>query len=228
MSTLFTIDFETNDLTQFDSVATDGGDLSVTAAAKMHGTYGMQALIDDANEIYGIVSITKSVTFRMRMYFDPNGVTIDDGDGFRLIYFQKAGGSYDNIFMLRLQYTTAGGYELNLRPLKDIDTTFGNDYCTITDAPHCVEIKIVRATDSGSVDGTAQWWVDGVDQGTMTAIDNFNQMGDYNWTLFVGAMGVSASGTSGTIFFDDIVANDDGSEIGQIVTAKPMVYYAQL
>jgi hypothetical protein len=46
---IFSDGFESGDFSAWSSATTDGGDLSVTSAAALAGSYGMQALIDDTN-----------------------------------------------------------------------------------------------------------------------------------------------------------------------------------
>src|SRR3990167_10886063 len=58
------------------------------------------------------------------------------------------------------------------------------------------------------------WWVDGVDQGTLTGLDNYNLMADLSFLFRVGATTGIDAGTSGTFYLDELVANDDGSVIG--------------
>jgi hypothetical protein len=224
MTTLFTIDLETNDLSQFTSSSTDGGHLSVAAGAALHGTYGMSALVADTNAMYGLKTVTQVANIRYRFYFDPNSIAMTDSTGIALLSLTKDGGSYWSFNDFYLNYFTATGFRLDVLVRKDLDTTHATDTCNVSDAPHCVEVNLVRAATSVSADGTFQWWVDGVDQGTMTGIDNYNTMIDQNWYFLLGVMAVPA-GASGTIYFDDFTANDTGAAIGLIITSAAVPVY---
>jgi hypothetical protein len=224
MTTLFTIDLETNDLSQFTSSSTDGGHLSVAAGAALHGTYGMSALVADANAMYGLKTVTQVANIRYRFYFDPNSIAMTDSTSIVLLSLAKDGGSYWSFNDLFLNYFTATGFRLDVLVRKDLDTTHATDTCNVSDAPHCVEVNLVRAATSVSADGTFQWWVDGADQGTMTGIDNYNTMIDQNWYFLLGVMAVPA-GASGTIYFDDFTANDTGAAIGLIITSAAVPVY---
>jgi hypothetical protein len=224
MTTLFTIDLETNDLSQFTSSSTDGGHLSVAAGAALHGTYGMSALVADTNAMYGVKEVTQVANIRFRFYFDPNSISIPNTTGLQILGLNKGGGSFWTFTEFVLNYYTATGYQLFVRVRADIDVTHATDTLDITDVPHCVEANLVRATTAISADGTFQWWVDGVDQGTMTGIDNYNTMIDQNWNMFLGPQGIPAS-AAGTIYFDDFTANDTGAAIGLITTSAAVPVY---
>jgi len=134
------------------------------------------------------------------------------GDDFYFNRLIQGGGSYSNIYYFFLRKET-GGYKIALNAYSDTGAKVVNDDASLSDAPHYVEIYITQATNSTSNDGTVQWWLDGVDQGTVASIDNYNRMSDQNWIAFLGAASLDA-GTSGTIFFDDFVVNNDGGAIG--------------
>jgi len=101
----------------------------------------------------------------------------------------------------------------------DTGTSFSG-YKDITDAPHYVEIHYVRATDVGSSDGTCQWWIDGVSQDTFTNLDNYDVFAQLQH-LQMGLIYGTLTGASGTYYLDELVVNDDGSEIGPLATTAP-------
>lgn len=221
MSVLFNIDHSTGDLSQYTSTVTDSGDLSVTSGAALAGTnYGLSCLIDDTTAIFGRIHLAGAVTqTRLRFYFDPNSLTMANNNTFILAYFAQNGGSFLRTWYLDFRYLSATGYRLILRGLTDGGSVPVNDVCDISDAPHYIEIHSVRAATDVSADGTLQWWVDGVDQGTFTGIDNYNLFADYNGRFIVGATADLDTGTSGTFYLDEFKANDDGSVIGPVGAA---------
>jgi hypothetical protein len=219
MTTIINITHEVGDLTEYSSTATDGGNLSVTAGAAMVGTRGLAALINDTTTLEAFKDVTKASKLRYRLYFDPNTLTMASGDSFSVVRILQNGGGYSTIQTITLGWSSGGGYVLymNLRNDANAVTT---DSCSITDAPHYIEVYETIATGVAANDGTFQWWVDGADQGAVTGIDNYNRMGDQNWSVILTATGMAA-GTSGTLFFDDLKANDDGGTIGAEVTFSP-------
>ncbi|MFC1647242.1 DUF2341 domain-containing protein [Patescibacteria group bacterium] len=217
------IDHDEGNLDEYTSTVTDGDDLIASHRSAMGGTvYGMSANINDGNQLAANYAQDKSVTFRYRFYVDPNSVTMSDGDEFSLHWVKQHGGSYLGITQVALKYTTASGYQLNFNWYDDGGWA-GNDLASITDEPHYVEVKIVWATNSGSSDGSYQWWVDGVDQGAQSNIDNFDRINDYaNYWCQLGMIDGRDSGTSGEIYFDEFVANSDSDEIGEGLTDYPV------
>lgn len=217
LGTIIDIDHETGDLSQYTSSVTDGGDLSVAAGAALAGTgYGLSCLIDDTTSIYGLKTFNKAATLRLRFYIDPNTLTMADNDIFETCRIGQAGGSYSILSSIELKYVTGTGYILQFRAYNDANAATP-DTCNITDAPHYVEALIVRAATDVSADGTAQWWVDGVNQGTVTGIDNYNRMEDQNMRVILGPCSGIDVGTSGTLFLDELIINNDGSEIGPVI-----------
>lgn len=230
MAVVIDIDHETGDLTQYTSTVTDSGDLSVAAGAALAVTsYGLSCLLDDATAIYGIKSIASFVSqLRGRFYIDPNSLTMADSDSFEIFRWGQNGGSFSLIVAIYLIYTTATGYQLNIRAYNDAGGLYLNDTNNISDASHYVEFHVVKAATDVSSDGTAEWWIDGVSQGAASGADNYNRIGDYVTRCLIGAISNIDVSTSGTFYLDELIVNDDGSEIGQVVTGTtmpPKYYY---
>ena len=80
----FSADLETGDLSQFDNTTTDGGDLSADAAATKDGSYGLQAVIDDTNSLYGRFNFNNKSQIRGGFWLNPNSVTMGGGEGFSI------------------------------------------------------------------------------------------------------------------------------------------------
>lgn len=216
MAVIHNFQFETGDLTESAGPhAIDAGNLSAQTAAVLNGTYGLSAVINDLNVLQFRYDLTKSTTYRFRFYFDPNTVTISDTNSIGIYKMIQGGGSFSTIIYINLNLTSSQ-YYFALKGYNDAGTDVVNDTCAISDAPHYIEVKAVQAVSSVSSDGSYQWWVDGVDQGTVTGVDNFNFMSDQNWRTYLQAENIPAS-TSGTIYFDSWKANDDGGLIGAFV-----------
>ena len=103
-----------------------------------------------------------------------------NSDSFFTINLMQSASPFSNIFRASLKYTTAFGYAIAVVGKNDADTNVMDDTNPITDATHYVEVLAVKATSDVSSDGSYQWWVDGIDQGTVTGVDNYNIMTDQN------------------------------------------------
>lgn len=202
----FIVDLEEGDLTDFDSTVTDGGDLSAHADAANEGSYGLKAVIDDTNAIYGKKEFDNKSRLRAGFYFDPNGLAMDPGDTFRILV---DGTSSDYYLML----SEASPYELTLSVRLDDDSWSTTAAVAVSDASHWIEIDCYIS--SGANDGFCKLWVDsdvtGAPDAQNTGLNNDTK--DFD-DLRVGAVvGLDVS-TFGTIYFDYICANDDGASIG--------------
>jgi len=221
MTTLFTIDLETGDLSQFDATAIDGGDLSASGTAALNGSYGLLFNIDDTNFIYGRKNITKQTTFHFGMRFDPNSITMSTGDSFAFMaLLQQGSANYIAEFDLN---KTSLGYNLSINVGDDSNPNpIHNFTISLTDEPHTIELTCIQATNSSSSDGSYIWYLDGAIQYTWTGLDNYNRMFDANWYCYIAANYLDA-GTSGTFYIDDIIGNDDATAIFTRVTATGFV-----
>jgi hypothetical protein len=218
---LFDIGHESGGFSEYTSSSVDGGDLSISTAAALNDSqYGLSALIDDTTTINAIKNITKASSLRLRFYFDPNSVSMATSNRFTINKTYQNGGSYSTIGALSY-YNSSGTYKLAVDANDDAGSYPVYAEVSVTDAPHYIEFFATRATTSSSNDGTYTWWVDGVNQGMATGIDNYNLMADYDWQTWLGVEGADV-GTSGTIYFDDLTSNTDGTSIGPVLTDFPV------
>ena len=213
MTELFNVTHDANNLNEYDSTVTDGGDLSTGTPGLASTTARMEAFIDDTTDIYGQIGATKTTQARWRFYVDINTLSIPANDELAMCSFLQDT-TESPILAVMLNYTVADGYRFFITG--DDDNGAWNIFDitgTVTDNAHYIEVHEVRATNAGSNDGTVQWWVDGVDQGTQTGLDIYNILNDYDWLLRLGAMSIPDT-TSGTLYLDEFKANNDGGQIG--------------
>jgi len=213
MSVIANVDFETNNLNVFTGGTSDAdGDMTIQAAAALCGTnYGLQVVIDDTNAAYGSVGNLNSTTgkARARFYIDPNSPTFDTSEDVKVAAFRNTSAAFLAFVSLLKTgsnwYIAAGAYN-------DASSFTAATSIAITDAPHCVEFYLQRATNATSNDGRFDVWVDGTGQQSVTNIDNYDRF-DVMGYVRLGA--ISFSGTPlGTIYLDQLIVNDDGGEIG--------------
>ena len=208
---LFSINHNVGDLSEYDSSVTDGGDLSVTTAAALNGTAkGLSVTIDDATVIYGLKNFTWTTQYlRFRLYFDPNTVTMTNGDVFSIVDLQSSGGQESA--RVRLERTSST-YRITAGMRDDAGAYGTTPQQTISDAPHYIEVEFKRAATSVSVDGVTKLWIDGTLLSTVSNQDVFDVARPVK-ALIGAARGIDA-GTSGTVFIDEIVFRDGSVEIG--------------
>lgn len=213
MATLWDIDHETGDLSQYDSTVTDGGDLSVEAAAALAGTsWGLQCQVDDANDIYGQIASLDPGTgkFRFRFYIDPNSLSMPNNDMFHVSL------QYTNIapWLLCIVsfWRTAGVYVISFFPYDDAGPLASHTEI-LSDAEHYIEMYIEKETFDGGNDGRVRCWLDGVLKKDYVNVENFKVFQNMSVLRF-GSVVAMKTTTSGSFYLDQLKANDDGSEIG--------------
>ncbi|CAN5277940.1 hypothetical protein BH10PAT2_BH10PAT2_2980 [soil metagenome] len=146
-ATLFSSGFESGDFTGWSSSTTDGGDLSVTSGAKIHGTYGMRALINDTHAMYvNDGSPTAATSYRARFYLNPNSLSMADSTS--VTVFQPYNASFGSAYFVGLQYL-GGAYKIFYSVDQDSGTLYSSSY-TITNAPHNIELNWKASTGPGA------------------------------------------------------------------------------
>ncbi|MDD5086457.1 MAG: hypothetical protein PHV16_01765 [Candidatus Nanoarchaeia archaeon] len=208
--TVFSDGFESGDLSAWSSNVNDGGDLSASADAKIHGSYGLSCFIDDDTDIYVEDTTPSSETrYRVRFYFDPNGIAMDDGDIFVIATTYSS--EWTDAFRVHL-YKVGSDYTIGCDDATDAqDFSKVTSSYTITDEPHYIEVDWKASTGDGNNDGYLELYIDGVLKETLSDIDSDTL--NINRIRLGQAASLWMPGTSGTIHFDDFVSNNDGSPL---------------
>jgi hypothetical protein len=205
------ITFETGDLTQFDATTTPVGlnSIAASAASAMYGNFGMQANIVDQNAVTGKANQPNASRIRVGFFFDPNGLTMANGDKFRICGGGTAG---DSDYAVEVSYDGAD-YQVRI----DLETDGGwvdSAPFTITDAKHWIEIDCFVAANPGDNDGFGRLWVDVVDGTADTEVINQdNDTTDFDDVNLGAGDGIDV-GTSGIAYFDHLTWNVNGDRIG--------------
>lgn len=215
MSEIFNITHDANNLNEYDSTVTDAGDLSTSTPGLADTTAKMEALIDDTTPIYGDKTFSYTTRFlRIRLYVDPNNLTLPSGKAFAVLYLSASGPSTRAYVQLRYD---GSNYEIQAAYRDDSGTDRKTGAYDITNEEHYVEVLWARATGVTALDGYVSLWVDGALQETLGSLDIWNYSRPSS--ARIGAANWIDTGTSGTLHLDEIKANDDGSEIGPVVAA---------
>ena len=194
---IFADGFEGGNLSAWSSSSTDAGDLSVSPAAAMVGSQGLQAVIDDNNA----VSVTSDHPnaerrYRARFHFDPNSVSMASGNAHIIL----RGYSGSSTVALRVEFGfSSSGYQVRAGLVNDGSTWTETSWFTLTDAPHTIELDWRAAAAVGANDGGLTLWIDGVERQNLTGIDNDTRRID---RVLLGALASIDTGTRGTYYFD--------------------------
>ena len=193
---IFDDDFESGDLTAWDSSVTDSGDLAADAGADYWGDYGLKALIDDTTSIYVQDDTPDSDTrYRGRFYLDPNGLTFGASEVLDIFYGLD---STNEVFRVQIQ-DNSGTYQARIGVYTDSAAWTDGTWYDITDGWNAIEIEYQVSSIAGADDGHMTLWLDDTEKETLSSVDNDTYAID---SVRMGAMGVDAS-TSGSVYFDD-------------------------
>jgi hypothetical protein len=193
---IFADGFESGSLTAWTSSVTDRGDLSVSTSAALGGGQGLQALIDDNNNVYVNDDSPNSETrYRAHFYFDPNSIPMGVGNAH--LIFQGFSGT-TQVLQLELRFQ-ATGYELRALLANDAKGLISTNWIPLSDAPHAIELDWRASTAPGANNGGLTIWIDGVQQADLPGVDNDTCRVDQ---ARLGPSSGIDSGTRGTYFFD--------------------------
>lgn len=198
---IFSDGFESGDFSAWTLSTTDGGDLSVSAQAALVGSYGMKAVLDDNVSIYVTDwSPFDETRYRARFYFDPNTITMAANNAHYLFYALNR----DNVVVARLELRRYNNnYQVRAGVVNDGTSWSNSAWFTLTDALHKLEIDWRASSGPGANNGGITFWVDDVQRGSFTNIDNDTRKVDY---VRLGGVAGIDSGTRGTYYFDDFVS----------------------
>jgi K319L-like, PKD domain len=194
---IFADGFESGTLAAWSTATTGGGDLSVSAAAALVGTRGMQALINDNTAIYVTdTSPTAEPRYRVRFYFDPNSIAMAQGDTHLIFVGRNAG----TTTLLRVQFRWNGSqYQVRGGLISDGTTFTSTPWVGIADAPHAIELDWRASTAVGANNGGLTLWLDGSQLANLGGVDNDTRRID---AARLGAVSGIDNGTRGTSYFD--------------------------
>jgi hypothetical protein len=197
---IFADGVESAGLGAWSSAATGGGDLSVSPAAALVGTQGLQAVVDDTAGLFvQDDSPDDEGRYRARFWLDPNGFDPGESAGKRrtrvLLAFQDAPTRRLMAVVLR---RISGQYALMGRARRDDNSQANTGFFAITDAPHAVEVAWSQSSTPDANDGTLEMWIDGALVSSLTGLDNHASGIDF---VRLGALSVKTT-AAGTLFFD--------------------------
>jgi hypothetical protein len=194
---IFSDGFESGSLSAWSSSVTDGNNLSVSNAAGMVGSFGLQAVINDNNPLY-VVDETPSneQRYRARFYFDPNSITMKNGNA----HFIFMGYTTAGTTIFRVEFRFYGGeYLLRVGISRDNGTWINSSWSALSNTPHFIELDWQSANAPDANNGYLAFWIDGTQTANLTGVDNDTRRVEF---VRLGAITGIESGTRGTYYFD--------------------------
>jgi hypothetical protein len=195
-SLIFADGFESGTLGAWSGAVTDGSDLTVTAAAALVGTRGLQATVNDNNPLYVYDTRPANEThYRARFRFHPNGIAMADGDTHTLFAARQG-----NAEVFRLLFRRKGSnYQLRAQIRNDATTYTATSWYTIANAAQVIEIEWQAATTPGANNGALRLWLNGTLRQTLSGIDNDTRRVD---EVRLGPQAGIDNGTRGVMYLD--------------------------
>jgi Flp pilus assembly pilin Flp len=201
---IFADGFESGDTSAWSSSNTDGGDLSVSAAAALVGSRGMQIVVNDNNSVYvQDDSPDDAARYRARFYFDPNSISMSNGNA-HFIFVGYTGAATE---VLRVEFRrSANSYQLRAALRNDGSGWTNSSWFTISDDAHLIEVDWRASSGPGANSGGLTFWIDEVERADLTGIDNDTRRIEL---VRLGAVSGVDSGTRGTYYFDAFESRTD-------------------
>jgi len=199
---IFADGFESGSFSAWSSSVTNNGALSVSSAAAMVQTYGMRVGINKNTSIYATdTSPVNEARYRARFYFNPNGITMANGNAHYLFYGLTSGG----VVTVRVEFGWSGTSYRIRAALSNNSTTFTNSaWFNISNAPHYIEFDWQAAFAPGVSNGGLTLWIDGVQRANLTGISNDARRIE---SVRLGAVAGIDTGTRGATYIDAFQSN---------------------
>ncbi|MCC6456680.1 MAG: hypothetical protein IT328_17125 [Caldilineaceae bacterium] len=192
---IFANGFDTGNLAAWTASVTDGNDLSAIPAARLFGSHGLGATVDDNNAIY-VTDDTPAAEkrYRARFYFDPNSIRMSEGD----THFIFQGYSQNSAaFGVEFHYLE-GKYRLRSAARSDNGTWRYGAWYVISDEARHVEIDW-KAASVGGNNGYLTLWIENGKRDSIANLQNGTYQVDQ---VRLGAVADIDTGTRGQYYFD--------------------------
>ena len=162
----------------------------------------MRAAINNKTSTYVTDnSPVNEARYRARFYFNPNSVSISNGNAHYLLYGLTSSGAV----ALRVEFGRSGTNYRIRGGLSNNSTTFTDSAWTnISNAAHYIEFDWQAATSPGAANGSLTLWIDGVQRASIAGISNDTQRIE---SVRLGAVAGIDGGTRGTEYFDAFQSN---------------------
>jgi hypothetical protein len=192
---IFMDDFETGNLSTWDRVKDDSGDLIVHHEAVYQGEWGLKALIDDQTPIYALDRFPTPLNhYRARFYINLDSLIMFDEHSHPIFAGKDLDNQWD--FVVVLGKNKKSNYAIRVQALTDDGGRNSSGFSEIGSAGwHSIEIEWVSG-----LPGRIKLWIDG---SLMQSIEVNNNSARSLARVYLGAFGGIDATTSGSIYFDN-------------------------
>jgi YD repeat-containing protein len=199
---IFMNSFESGDLSAWSDSETDSGNLSVSSASPIEGSYSLHATADSEDEMYVQDDLPgNESSYHARFYFDPNSISASPGDS--LVIFQGKNANGDAVFQVLIKKISIG-YEIKTTSTDDLQQPIESSWSPLTDDLHAIELAWQASSGQGSDDGYSSLLIDNLEVAGTTEVDNDTVQID---SVETGILSPSSDDFSGAIIFDDFSSN---------------------
>ncbi len=166
---LFSDGFESGDYTAWSSYNDGNGQMTLSAACALQGSYGL-CIPSTNNSRKQMIDLSPAdeTLYSASFLLDPNGISLTGADRIR-IFQGRNDATFPFILLLR---KTASGFQLRLRVSNDSLAYSDSAWQPITDALHEIAVEWQADSAEGAGDGYGKLFVDDVLVELVTAVDN--------------------------------------------------------
>lgn len=224
MAELFNIRNE-SDTSEWTSLVQTGGTIVQSVGSALASTSGgieLQRPTGSTSLQYlakSFTALSGKTDFRIRWYWGRNTLTMVNTESHNFLELYSATSATARL-RLPILFNTTPKFRLQLSIRNDAGTETSGTLMVIGETwPEFVEIHVQRATNgTGANDGFAKIYFAGsaTPEVEITGVDIFDFF-DFNEIRIGHATGVD-SGTTGTMYLDEVVARDDATVIGAAVS----------
>lgn len=194
---IFADGFESGNLAAWSSSSTAGGNLRAATAAAAFGSWGLEAVIS-SNTAMNVTDTRPAAEsrYRARFYFDPNSITMTNGNAHYIFYGLQ--GTSTVVFRVELQ-RSSNLYQVRASLRNDAGTFSNTAWFTISDASHPLEVDWQASSSATANNGSLTFWIDGVQMAVISGMNNDTLRID---TATLGPVSGVDTGTRGRTYFD--------------------------
>lgn len=197
--------FENGNFSAWSSSQTDSGDLLVSSQSAAVGNFGMEAFIDDTNDLEVDDNTPNNEShYSARFYLNPNSVNLPNNEStYVLIGSNTTAGWVFCVSMSKMGET----YTLSACGINDSGQWYEGKANYITDDWQAVEVEWQAASASGANDGYMKLWINDT---LVDTINNIDSDASRITDAFFGLASSVPANSSGSVYFDAFESRQGG------------------